>query len=224
MKDRNDAAANPTVMKFLTRTLVKGLVVILPVLAAVYILIWLAGGAETLGRSLLSTVLPEELYVTGMGLLLGAAAVFFIGLLMYPWITRRLLNGLDRLFRCVPLFNSIYSPVRDLMNMLGGDMTENLDQVVLIDIPNTHMQTLGFVTRHDLSDLPDGFNRENHVVVFVQWSSQIGGYCFVVPRDAITPLDMTVEEGMRWALTGGISAPRQERAETDETPPMPSNA
>lgn len=55
--------------------------------------------------------------------------------------------------------------------------------------------------------MPEGFGKEDHVVVFGQWSSQIGGYCFIVPRDAVRPVDMTVEEGMRWAITAGISGP-----------------
>ncbi len=80
--------------------------------------------------------------------------------------------------------------------------------VVLIKIPHTNMETLGFVTRDDLSDLPDGFPKEDHVVVYVQWSYQMGGYCFVVPRKAVQPVNMTVQQGMRWALTAGISAPK----------------
>ena len=46
---------------------------------------------------------------------------------------------------------------------------------MLIKIPPTNMETWGFVTRDDLSDLPDGFSKEEHVVVYVQWSYQMGG-------------------------------------------------
>ena len=35
----------------------------------------------------------------------------------------------------------------------------------------------------------------------------MGGYCFLVPRESIRPVDLSVEEGMRWALTAGISGP-----------------
>jgi uncharacterized membrane protein len=112
------------------------------------------------------------------------------------------------------------------MDLFGGDVQEQLGQVVLIKIPNTNIETLGFITRDDLSDLPEGFPGEGHVVVYVQWSSQIGGYCFVVPRDAIRAVDMTVEEGMRWALTAGVSGPNgsvssAEASEQEEvnTPP-----
>ena len=55
--------------------------------------------------------------------------------------------------------------------------------------------------------MPNGLACEDRIVVYVQWSSQVGGYCFVVPRESVRPVNMTVEEGMRWALTAGISAP-----------------
>jgi len=194
-------------MRFATRTFIKGLAVVLPIMAAVYAVIWIVGDSEALVKRLLLAVIPDDYYVPGLGLALFLAVIFCVGLLMYPWITRKLLDGLDRLLRKVPLFGAIYSPTRDLMNVLGGDVQQELGQVVLIRIPNTNMETLGFVTRDDLSNLPKGFGGDDHVVVYVQWSSQVGGYCFVVPREAIRPVDMTVEEGMRWALTAGISSP-----------------
>jgi uncharacterized membrane protein len=195
-------------LRFLSRTFLKGFVVVLPVVAATYIVVWIVRDGERVVRDFLLTILPRQhYYIPGMGLTFVVVAIFCVGLLMYPWLTRKLLDAIDQVLRRIPLFGMVYSPTRDLMDVLGGDVEQQLGQVVLIKIPNTNMETLGFVTRDDLSDLPDGFSRENHVVVYVQWSSQVGGYCFVVPREAIQPVDMTVEEGMRWALTAGISAP-----------------
>jgi uncharacterized membrane protein len=194
-------------IRFATRTFIKGLVVVLPIVAAVYVVLWMVRDSEALVKGLLLAIMPDDYYVTGLGLGLFVVGIFCVGLLMYPWVTRKLLDGVDAILRRVPLFGAIYSPARDLMDVLGGDVEQKLGQVVLIKIPNTNMETLGFITRDELSDLPEGFARDDHVVVYVQWSSQIGGYCFVVPREAVQPVDMTVEQGMRWALTAGISAP-----------------
>jgi uncharacterized membrane protein len=195
--------------RLITRTFFKGLAVVLPVVAAIYVIIWLVRDTEAAVKQVLMQAMPERYYIPGVGLVLIVLTVFLIGLLMYPWLTRKILDGLDAVFRKIPLFATIYSPVRDLMDILGGDMTEQLGQVVMIRVPNTNMETLGFVTRDDLSDLPEGFLHEDHVVVFVQWSSQIGGYCFIVPKESVRPVDMTVEEGLRWALTAGVSGPTE---------------
>ncbi len=196
-------------VRFISKTLLRGLTVVLPVIAAVYVIVWLIGDTETALRKLLTYVLPEQFYLPGMGWAVLLIGVFLVGILMYPWLSRKFLNGMDDLFRKIPLFSTIYSPLRDLMEIFGGDMSKKFGQVVLIKLPNTDVETLGFVTREDLSDLPEGFSKSNHVVVYVQWSSQVGGYCFVVPRDSVTPLNITVEQGMRWALTAGLSAPKK---------------
>lgn len=206
-------------MRFISRTFMKGLVVVAPILVAIYVVVWVARDAEAGARGLLLYLLPEELegyYLPGLGIFVGAGAVFAVGLLMYPWLTRKLIDASDNVLRRIPLFATIYGPVKDLMGLLDGDMTEKLGQVVLIEVPNTNLKTLGFVTRRDLDDLPEGFVKEGHVVVYVQWSSQVGGYCFVVPEDAVTPIDMTVEEGMRWALTAGISSPADRKDDADD--------
>ncbi len=168
------------------------------------------GDLEALFRNLVQRLLPEGIYFPGLGILFLAGTLLLVGLLMYPWLTRQVLTGFDKLFRKIPLFNSIYSPVRDLMEMFGGGgMKEKLGQVVMITVPNTKMESLGFITQKDGSDLPDGFIPKDHVVVYVQWSSQIGGYCFIVPRESVREVDISVEDGLRWSLTAGLSAPKK---------------
>ncbi|MCF6149604.1 MAG: DUF502 domain-containing protein [Candidatus Kuenenia sp.] len=200
--------SNP-VRKFITRTFLKGLSVVIPIAVAIYVIIWLANGAEQVVRKFLAAVLPEKYYLPGLGLVVFATVIFFAGLLMYPWITRTFLGKFDSFLRKIPFLGTVYSPVKDLMNLFGGsDMAKKLGQPVMIRIPNTNMETLGFITKKDSEGLPEGFLPEDHIVVYVQWSSQVGGYCFIVPRDHVRPVNITVEEGMRWAITAGLSAPK----------------
>lgn len=193
--------------KFISQTFLKGLVVLLPIAAAVYIVIWLAGDVEAIVRGALLQVMPEAYYVPGLGFLLALVGVFLVGLLMYPWLTRKFLNGLDAVLRRIPLFASIYSPVRDLMNLLGGTMEEHLGEVVMVRLPQMDAEAMGFITRENAAGLPPGMLPEDHVVVMIPWSTQIGGISYVVPRQNVRRVDMTVEEGVRWALTAGVSAP-----------------
>lgn len=193
---------------FLSRTMLKGMAVVLPVAAAIYVVVWLGSGVDRLMKGILTRVLPRDLYVPGSGVVLVILGVFVVGLLMYPVLTRRLLTRLDILLRRIPLFASIYSPVRDLLNLLGGSVESRLGQVVLVKIPGIEFESLGFITRDSTDGLPDGMLPPDHVVVLLPWSTQIGGTCFIVPRSAVRPVSLSVEEGLRWALTGGVSAPR----------------
>jgi len=192
--------------QFLTRTFLKGLAVVVPIAAAAYVVYWLAVSAESLIKQLLLQVLPEEFYVPGLGLTAVVGGIFLVGLAMYPWLTRVLLTGVDRVLRKIPLIGMVYSPIRDLMEMLGGDMTDKLQQVVMVTVPNTGFETIGFILQEDTSHLPEGFSKEDHVLVYLQMSYQIGGYCFVVPREAVRPVDMSVQQAIRWILMAGVSA------------------
>lgn len=208
--------------EFLTRTFLRGLAVVVPMAAAAYIVYWLAGDAETMIKGMLLSSLPERFYVPGLGLLLVVSGTFVVGLLMYPWLTRVVLNGIDRVIRRIPLVGMFYGPIRDLMDMIGGDMTEKLGQVVMVTVPNTGLETLGFVMQEDTSKLPEGFSKGNHVVVYLQMSYQIGGYCFVVPRENIRPIDMSVQQAIRWVLMAGVSgsgkSPPKVKKPSDEEP------
>ena len=192
-----------------SKVLLKGLSVVLPVAVAGYVIVWLVRTGEGTLKSLLTSILPAGWYLPGMGLLATLVIVFCAGLLMYPWMTRKLIGLSDRVFRKIPLFGSVYSPVKDLMDLLGDGMDKRLGRPVMVRVPNTLMETLGFVTREDSDSLPDGFVPPGHIVVYVQWSSQIGGYCFIVPKENVRPLDISVEEGMRWSLTAGLSGPKK---------------
>lgn len=200
------------VYKALSRVLLKGLSLVLPVAVAVYVIAWLVRKAEGTVKYLLTAVLPPDYYVPGMGLAAMIIAVFGAGLLMYPWMTRTLIGYIEKLLRRLPLFGSIYSPVKDLMDLLGGGMENQLGRPVMIKVPNTEIETLGFITREDQKGLPLGFMPPDHLVVYVQWSSQLGGYCFIVPKESVRPLDISAEEGMRWALTAGLSGPHKDGA------------
>ncbi|MGF1528321.1 MAG: DUF502 domain-containing protein [Candidatus Competibacterales bacterium] len=202
----------------ISSVMLRGLSIVLPLAIALYVVVWLARSAEQTAKGLLTTVLPEDYYLPGMGVLLLLALVFLTGLLMYPWLTRTLIDMLDRLLRKVPIMGSVYSTVKDLMDVLGGNMGQRLGRPVMVKVPNTEMETLGFVTRGDDEHLPEGFLPPDHLVVFVQWSSQVGGYCFIVPKDSVRELDITVEDGLRWSLTAGLSAPAPASIEPRDTP------
>lgn len=190
--------------RWIGRVLLQGLSILVPIAVAIQILAWLLQGAERLTMTLTVDVFPWEIYVPGMGVLLLLAAVFLVGLLMYPWISDRI----DSVLRRVPLFGALYSPLRDLMQLFSGDARERLGYPVMVRLPGSGIETPGFVTRKERDGLPENLVPEGYVVVYVQLASQIGGLTLLVPEEACRPLDLSTEEALRFAITAGVSAPR----------------
>jgi uncharacterized membrane protein len=79
------------------------------------------------------------------------------------------------------------------------------NQVVMVQIGDSRARVLGLVTREDFSDLPPGIGAKDSVAVYVPMSYQLGGFTTIVPRSAIQPVNMTMEEAMRFAVTAGLS-------------------
>lgn len=201
-------------MKLLTRTFLTGLVTVLPVVATVYLLVWLAVTTESLLGSLMRLLLPPALYRPGLGTALGVVVVFLVGLLMRTWVARRVFVWAEGLLFRLPLVKSIYGALRDFFRFLTASKEQGLQQVVTVRLGDTDLRLVGFLTRSDLSGLPPGIGVPGRVAVYLPMSYQIGGYTLLAPREAVQPVEMSLEEAMRFALTAGLST----------APPKPGGA
>lgn len=193
-------------MKTISKIFLTGLAAVLPVVLTVYILAWLGGSAEALLGGLIKLLLPDRWYRPGMGLTAGVALIFVIGLMLRTWIMRRVFVWGERLLNRIPLVKAIYGSIRDLMGFFAGGKGQGFSQVVLVRLGDTDMQLLGFVTREDFSDLPTGIGGSDRVAVYMPMSYQIGGYTALLPRSAVTPVSMSMQEAMRFAVTGGMKS------------------
>ncbi len=192
-------------MKRITRIFLSGLVAVLPLAGTVAVLYWLGSAAESFLGEAIRLVLPERFYVPGLGLATGALLVFLVGLLMEAWFFRRLFSLADWTLGRTPVVRSIYNALRDFADYFyvpGRRRPQH--QPVAVRLPGGGL-VLGLVTREDFSDMPPGVAAADSVAVYLPMSYQIGGYTLILSRDAIEPIDMPVEDALRFVLTGGIS-------------------
>ena len=77
----------------------------------------------------------------------------------------------------------------------------DLDRVVTLDIGFGKM--IGFVTQEHANTLGIG-GGDDLVAVYLPMSYQIGGYTIYLPRSRVSETDLSVEQAMRIALTGGV--------------------
>jgi uncharacterized membrane protein len=165
-------------------------------------------------------IAPGWRYWTGLGMLLGLALVFAVGLMMNAWVTRRLLMYAETLMSRIPVVKSIYGGLRDLAKFLSRDSSKSgFHQVVMVSVTD-HIRVLGFVTREDFAGLPDKLGGPDTVGVYLPMSYQIGGYTVFLPRSAIEPIDMSVEDAMRFTLTAGMSNAQELQATSPASQPV----
>jgi uncharacterized membrane protein len=190
-------------MKSVGTTFLSGLAAIVPIVVTLYLIYWLAVTAETVLGDVFRTLLPDGWYRPGMGLVTGLLLVFLAGLFMQAWLVQRLYGWAEQLLYRIPLIRSVYGSIRDLFNLFSHAREEALNQTVVITFGDTRL--IGFVTRRDLSDMPDEVGTADDVVVYLPLSYMIGGYLVVVPGSAVQPVDIPVEDALRFVLTAGVT-------------------
>ena len=192
-------------MKLVIRLFLTGLAAVLPVTVTLYVLYWLGSTAEAFLGGGLKMLIPDSLYWPGMGVAAGLVLVFAVGVLMRAWLFRKVFQWGERLVEQIPLVKALYGAVRDLMGFFSGSDKNTMRKAVMVTVGNTAVRLIGFITREDFGDLPAGIGGDDAVAVYLPMSYQIGGFTTVVPRSAIQPIDMSIEQAMRFAVTAGMS-------------------
>ena len=194
-----------------------GLLTLVPVIATLYLIVWVFNFAERVFGKPLEWLIPGE-YHTGMGIVAAVAIVFGVGVLMRAVVFRYLFRGIEKLMLGVPLVRSIYGALRDLLGLFAQREDPAL-QVVSVTLPGIG-RLLGFVTRTEFDDLPEGVAKEGEVAVYLPMAYNIGGYTLFLPREWLQPVEMSREDAMKFILTAGLKAkPSSAESRSATAPP-----
>lgn len=186
----------------LGRIFLTGLLTLIPAVATIYLMVWLFGAIDRMFGKPLRWLMPDETYLAGTGIVVAIAVIFGVGVLMHGVLFRRLWLKAEEAMLAVPLVRSIYSAVKDLIGLFRNEGPAM--QVVSVTFPGTNWKVLGFVTRTEFTDLPQGIGAPSEIAVYLPMSYQVGGYTVILPRDAVRPVEMSREEAMKFILTAGL--------------------
>jgi uncharacterized membrane protein len=189
--------------KRIKKIILTGLIAVLPITATLYLLVWLMTTTEKVLGSVLEFIFPEGWYWPGMGFVASLAMIIVVGLMMENFFARKVMQWVESLIYRVPLIKSIYRSVRDFLTFLSRGKEKGPRQVVTMEVGQTGIKLVGFVTRHDLTFIGADSDDER-VAVYFPLSYQIGGYMALVPLSSLEPLDVPLEKAMQFVMTAGI--------------------
>ena len=189
-------------MSWLRRSFLTGLVVTVPLLITVVTLVWFFRFIDGFARPLSLYLFGRE--VPGLGVLITAGVILLAGAIATNVIGRRILQRAEAWLLNVPLFKTVYAPVKQLVAAFSPDSETGFKKVVIVDDQRRGM-VIGFLTREFIMDRGQG--PEAMVAVYVPTNHLYLGDVFVYPRGQVAYPDLTVEEGIRIFLTGGMALP-----------------
>jgi len=187
---------------WLRRRFLTGFIVTVPLFISVAALIWIFGVVDGLTTPLYDRVIGRR--IPGLGTLSTAVAIMLVGVVATNVLGRRLLARAEEILLRVPVFKTIYSPLKQLIAAFSPDNASGFKRVVLVEHA-TRGFSIGFLTKEFTVDR--GAGRESMLAVYVPTNNLYLGDVVICPRDRALFPDITVEEGIRIFLTGGVALP-----------------
>ena len=146
----------------------------------------------------------QRLLIASLGIFATVLVVLAIGTVATNVIGRRLLNRAESWLMMIPVFRTIYAPVKQLVVAFSPDNEYGFKRVVMVEDPHRGW-VMGFLTKEFTVDR--GAGTEALMAVYVPTNHLYLGDIVLFPRDRAFFPDVTVEEGIRIFLTGGMSLP-----------------
>ncbi|HRW58426.1 MAG TPA: DUF502 domain-containing protein [Chlamydiales bacterium] len=184
---------------------IRGLFGVTPLVLTLVILIWLFKTLEGFFRPLIEGLIGETYYFPGLGIVISIILIFIVGLILSYWLGQAIYEKGEKILEKIPVVRMIYTSFRDIIVFFEKG-NQQLGEVVKVSLNG--IDVLGFVTVKDLSKI---LHKKDYkqVAVYVPLSYQIGGVTIFVDFDKIEKLDMTTEEGMRFAVSAGIISKKE---------------
>ena len=193
-------------MQWLRRSFVTGFFVTVPLFISVAAFIWIFNVVDGLTTPLYDRLIGHR--IPGLGVVSTAVVIVLVGGFARNVIGRRLLQRGEGWLLRVPVFRTVYAPVKQLIAAFSPDNEMGFKRVVMVDEPGRGF-ALGFQTREFTVDR--GRGPEAMLAVYVPTNHLYLGDIVVVERDRATFPDITVEDGIRIFLTGGMALPPKVR-------------
>lgn len=187
------------------RYFLTGLLVITPIWGTYLVLKTLLQTLDSFVGSTLRQYLPH--YIPGLGIIVLLLLILGTGLLTANFLGQRLVKWGEAIMQRLPVVRSVYSTIKSMVNMVSTDAKESFRRVVLIEFPRKGQYSLAFVTGVTQGEIQQLTNEKVLNVYVPTTPNPTSGYLLFIPESEIIPVSMSVEEGMKMIISGGLYSP-----------------
>ncbi len=154
---------------------------------------------------------PKQWGVPGVGLLLVVVVLTLVGAITAGFVGRIWLRLSEAVVQRMPVLSGIYSAIKQVFETVLAQKSQAFREVVLIEYPRKGIWTIAFITGTTAGRIaqPIAAETEGEMVnVFVPTTpNPTSGFLLFLPRSDIRLLDISVEDGLKLVISGGIVLP-----------------
>jgi len=210
----------------------RGLAVLLPTILTIWIFVFgytfiqenisrhIADGLNWLIVFIAPEAFVEKLDWKWMGIALSAAGflvalfiVFIVGALLASVVGKSLWRMVEKFIMNTPFLRQVYPYVKQVTDffLTREERKEMFSRVVAVEYPRKGIWSVGFVTGSGLEKVVNNVRKEFLTILIPTSPTPFTGFVIMVPKKQTIDLDMTIEEALRFTVSGGVIAPGQKQ-------------
>ncbi|CAI2717501.1 DUF502 domain-containing protein [Nitrospina watsonii] len=193
---------------------ITGLLVTVPIAFTVFILNFLFKTLDNWLSPMFTKLLifagapiPPDFRLPGLGVIMTLLFIFLIGVFTKNIFGAKLVQVWETIVEKIPVVRSIYTGAKQVVTTIAQTDTKAFSKVVMVEFPRRGIYSLGFVTNETRGEV-QALTDEDLINVFVPTTpNPTSGFLVFVPKEDVTVLSMTVEEGLKFIISCGIVTP-----------------
>ncbi|MYD24581.1 MAG: DUF502 domain-containing protein [Gemmatimonadetes bacterium] len=184
------------------RTMVSGLIALIPLTITVAVLSWLLTWLDSFAAPVIRGLLGLDTRIPGLGILLMLIVIFLAGFVASNVVGRKLITWFEDLMMRLPVARRVYHPVRKILDTFTMTGETRTWKTVVVEYPRRGAWMIAFIA----GDMPSEEPGEDLVSVFVpNTPNPAAGRVVIVPRRDVVPVDLSVEEALEFVVSGGTA-------------------
>lgn len=206
-------------LNFIKRSFFTGLVFALPICITIFVINLLLNYIGTPISHILFGWLDIRICTSfGMKFLLNTISIavvvlliIAIGMLSKFFLGKWAMRAIEKFIEHVPVVKNIYKTIKQIVETFGQNHKEVFSKTVLIEYPQKDSYALAFLTSETEGEIQDRTG-QTVVNVFVPTTpNPTSGFLLMIPKKKVTELDMSVADGMKLIISGGVVVPAYEK-------------
>lgn len=193
-----------SIYDILKKYFLSGVLVVVPVILTFLVIRFLFEAIDGLLQPFLHELLGY--FVPGLGVVTTVLLILLAGILSRNYVGKFLYRLGDNILAKLPLTRPIYSAAKQLIEAIASDESGVFQETGLVEYPRKGVFALCFVS-HRFQLTKNGKTRDMVSVFVPSTPTPVSGMVIIVPPEEVTLLDMTVEEGIKFLVSGGVASP-----------------
>jgi len=181
-----------------------GLLLVVPLVITIIVIKAIFTFLDNLLLPYLQPSLGAWIRIPGVGILITILAIFLVGILVTNFVGRKFVNAGEYFLLKIPIAKSIYGSVKQILQTFSYSDNETQKKVVMVKYPRDGIWSVGLINGEILH--PET-NEKLYNILVVASINPTSGFFIMVPPSDVIEIDISIEDAMKWIVSGGIITP-----------------